>query len=142
MECELPLYNEDEGVIKEILKSAKKIAIVGLSENPEKDSHRVARYLIEKGYEIFPVNPNRDEILGRRSYKNLMDLDESIDVVVIFRRPEEVYKIVEDAIKINAKAVWMQLGIVNNEATRLAKESGLKVVQSKCIMQEHKRLIN
>jgi len=135
--------------IKEILCTCKKIAVVGLSREPEKDSHRVAAYMKKHGYRIIPVNPTVDEVLGEKSYKNLIDIPDKIqkkiDVVDIFRRPEDVPPIVEQAVKLREKhgkprVVWMQLGIVSEKAAATARKAGLSVVMDKCIMQEHKSL--
>ena len=125
---------------EEILKSSRVIAIVGLSPKPERPSCRVASYLKRKGYKVIPVNPREEEILGETSYPDLSSIPEPIDVVDIFRRPEDVPAIVEDAIKTGAKAVWMQEGVINEEAAARAREAGLKVVMDKCMMKEHRKL--
>jgi len=122
---------------KDILNSSKVIAIVGLSPNPNRPSHEVASYLIKQGYKIIPVNPNAREILGERCYPNLSSIPEPVDVVDIFRRSEEVPAIVEEAIKIGAKAIWMQEGIINEEGAARAKEAGLMVVMDRCMLKEH-----
>ncbi len=126
--------------IKKILTQSKKIAIVGLSAKPWQDSYRVASYLLDHGYEIIPVNPGATEILGRKSYSSLRDLPEPPDVVDIFRPAEFVPEIVEDAIAIGARAVWMQLGIVHHAAARRARAAGLMAVMNHCIKKEHQRL--
>jgi predicted CoA-binding protein len=118
---------------------------VGLSRNPAKASYRVAQYLQSVGYRIIPVNPFVDEVLGEKSYKSLLDVPETIEVVDIFRPSENVPAIVEEAIKLKnrlgtPKAIWMQLGIVNEEAARRAKAAGFKVVMDRCMMIEHRRL--
>ncbi len=128
--------------IKSILRESKTIAVVGLSPNAERDSHRVARYLQGQGYRIIPVNPNADEILGERSYPNLTSVPEPIDVVDIFRRSEAVPEIVEEAIKVGAKAVWMQEGVLHEEAAARARQAGLRVVMDRCMMKEHRRHIS
>ncbi len=135
------MRNPTDEEIKEILKRAKNIAVVGLSDKPGRDSHRVAAYLKTRGYKIFPVNPTIEETLGERSYPRLEDIPEPIDVVDIFRAPEHVPPIVESAIAIGAKVVWMQLGVVNEEAAERARGAGLTVVMDRCMMQEHKRLL-
>lgn len=127
--------------IREILKRAKNIAVVGLSDKPGRDSHRVAAYLKMQGYKVLPVNPTIEEVLGEKSYGRLEDIPESIDVVDIFRAPEHVPPIVEWAIAMGAKVVWMQLGVVNQEAAERARDAGLTVVMDRCMMQEHKRLL-
>jgi predicted CoA-binding protein len=113
------------------------IAVVGLSPNPVRASNGVARYLMEHGYRIIPVNPGYKEILGERSYPTLRDIPEAVEVVDIFRRPEHVLPIVEEAIKIGVKGIWMQLGVINDEAARKAEENGLQVVMNRCIKTEH-----
>lgn len=138
--CEIPLFNEKEEGIDGILRDYRRVAIVGISRNREKASYEVAKYLKENGYSIFPVNPKYEEILKIKCYSSLLDIPYSIQIVNIFRRPEAVPEIVEDAIKCRAKVIWMQLGIVNNEAARQAKEAGCKVIMDRCIMAEHKRL--
>ncbi|RJO65501.1 MAG: CoA-binding protein [Myxococcales bacterium] len=130
----------DEG-IRRLLASAKTIAVVGLSDNPERDSYRVAAYLKTHGYRIVPVNPAKAEILGEKSYASLKDVPHSIDIVDIFRKPEAIPEIVEDAIAAGAKAVWMQLGLAHAEAAAKARAAGLEVVQSKCTKIEHGRLL-
>ena len=135
--------------IREILCTCKTIAVVGLSREPEKDSYRVAAYLKKHGYHIVPVNPFADEVLGGRSYKSLLDIpvevQKQIDLVDVFRRPEDVTSIVEQAVKLREKhgkpcVIWMQLGIINEKAAAVARKAGLIVVMDRCIMQEHKRL--
>ncbi|MHA1852954.1 MAG: CoA-binding protein [Candidatus Heimdallarchaeaceae archaeon] len=140
--CEIPSENLDEEEIKEVLLIYRKIAVVGISRNPEKDAHKVPKYLMEHGYEIIPVNPFADKILGKKCYKKLGDVKEDVEIVDIFRPPEEVPEIVKDAIKIKAKVIWMQKGIVNNKAAEMAIKNGLKVVMDKCIMVEHKKLFH
>lgn len=126
--------------IAEILKRSKVIAVVGLSSNPDRDSYRVAKYLKEQGYRIIPINPTVQEVLGERSYPDLLSAPEKMDVVDIFRRSEDVPPVVEQAIKVGAKAVWMQLGIVNNDAAARAKAHGLDVVMDRCMLVEHRKL--
>ena len=115
--------------------------MVGLSANSERPSYRIASYLAEQGYNIIPVNPNVQEALGKTSYPDLSSIPETVDVVEIFRRPEDVMPVVEEAIKTGAKAVWMQEGIVNEEAAARARGAGLLVVMDKCMFKEHQRLI-
>ena len=128
-----------EADIKTILEESKTVAVVGLSPKVERDSHQVAKYLQGQGYRIIPVNPNADEILGERSYPDLTSISEPIDVVDIFRRPEAVPEIVEEAIKVWAKTVWMQEGVIHEEAAARAREAGLQVVMDRCMMVEHRR---
>jgi len=123
-----------------ILKSSRVIAVVGLSPKPERPSYRVASYLKEQGYRIIPVNPQVKEVLGEPSYPELASIPEPVDVVDIFRRSEEVPEVVEEAIEIRAKAVWMQEGVINDEAAARAREAGLLVVMDKCMRKEHQKL--
>jgi len=125
---------------KEILKQSKIIAIVGLSPGKEKPSNIVASYLIAHGYHVIPVNPRYNEILGRRSYKSLSDIPEKIDIVDIFMRSERVMPIVEEAIKLKPLTIWLQLGIINEEAKKLVEDAGIAFFMDVCIKQEHARL--
>ncbi len=140
-ECELPDTNPLDDEIKELLQKSKKIAIVGISRKEDRDSFKVAKYLKEHGYQIIPVNPVYDEVLGEKCYKTLSDIPFEVDIVDIFRRPDAIPPIVDEAIKIGAKAVWMQLGLAHNESAKKAREAGLQVVQSKCIKIEHAKLL-
>lgn len=132
--------NSDE-TMKEILSSAKTVASVGISGNQQKVSNGVGAYLMDHGYRLIPVNPTADEILGEKSYPDLSSVPEKIDVVQIFRRPEDVPPVVDEAIKVGAKAVWMQEGIVNEAAAQKAREAGLQVVMDACMRASHQRLI-
>jgi predicted CoA-binding protein len=125
--------------IKSILEESQTVAVVGLSPREERDSHRVAKYLQSQGYRIIPVNPKTDEILGERSYPDLTSVPEPIDVVDVFRRSEAVPEIVEEAIKVGARTVWMQEGVIHEEAAARAREAGLQVVMDRCMMIEHRR---
>ncbi len=125
---------------RKILTEYRNIAVVGASPNPERASHRVARYLIEQGYRVTPVNPNATEVLGRTSYPDLSSVPDTVEVVDIFRRSEDVTPIVEEAIKIGAKAIWMQEGVINDEAATRARNAGLLVVMDRCMYKEHARL--
>ncbi len=127
--------------MKQILLSAKTIASVGLSSNPQKESYGIDLYLQEQGYRIIPVNPTATEILGETSYPDLESVPERIDVVQVFRKPEDVPPVVDSAIKIGAKVVWMQEGIVNEEAAQKARAAGLQVVMDACMRATHQRLI-
>lgn len=131
--------------IKSILEKHKAVAVVGLSKDPAKDSHRVAKYLKRKGYGIIPINPFADAILGEKCYKTLLDMPETVEIVDVFRPAKEVMPIVEQAIEMkkrhgNPRVIWMQLGIVNEEAARRARDAGLTVIMDRCMMAEHKRL--
>ncbi len=126
--------------VEDILKNSRTVAMVGLSSNKERPSNLVGRYLKEHGYKIIPVNPNEKTVLRHKSYPDLASIPVKVDVVDIFRRPEDVPPIVKDAIEIGAKAVWMQEGIKNAGAAALARKAGLKVVQDKCMRKQHIRL--
>lgn len=130
-------YSDSE--IKQIL-SMKNVAVVGMSKHPSKDAHHVPKYLIENGYNVIPVNPTAEEILGRKCYKTLLDVPDRIDIVDVFRPSEHVPPIVKDAIAKGVKVVWMQLGISNNEAAQEASKHGIKVVYNRCMLVEHARL--
>ena len=131
----------DDQMMKDILLSAKTIASVGLSSNQQKESYWIVSYLKDQGYRIIPVNPTADEILGEKAYPDLESIPEKIDVVQVFRKPEDVPPVVDSAIKIGAKAVWMQEGIVNEEAAQKARQAGLQVVMDACMRVTHRRLI-
>ena len=131
----------DDVRLKEILLSTKTIASVGLSSNPAKVSYEVGEYLKERGYRVIPVNPMATEIFGEKAYPDLASVPEVIDVVQVFRRPEDVPPVVDEAIKVGAKVVWMQLGIVNEEAADAARAAGLQVVMDACMRATHQRLI-
>jgi predicted CoA-binding protein len=137
--------------VKEILTRYKVVAVVGLSRDPMKASYEVATYLKKHGYHIVPVNPTVDEILGEKSYKSLLDIpaeiQKTLEIVDIFRRSEDVPPIVEQAVQLKRLygvpyVVWMQLGIINEQAGELAKKAGLTVIMDKCMMQEHRRLFS
>jgi len=123
-----------------ILNDYRIIAMVGLSPDPNRPSHRVAKYLINHGYKVIPVNPDAQEILGTRSYSDMSSIPEPVEIVDIFRRSEEVMPIVDEAIKIGAKVVWMQEGVIHEEAALKAKDAGLLVVMDRCMLKEHKRI--
>ena len=123
-----------------ILNKYRTVAIVGASPNRERPSYIVANYLAKHGYQIIPVNPNAQEVMGKTSYPDLSSIAEKVEVVDIFRRSEDVTPIVNEAIKIGAKAVWMQEGVINKEAATRARDSGLLVVMDKCMLKEHQRL--
>jgi len=126
---------------EKILKTCQTVAVVGLSPKPNRPSNMVASYLKENGYKIIPVDPRAGEILGEVCYTNLSSIPEPVDVVNVFRRPKEVPAIVEEAIKLGAKAIWMQEGVINHEAATQAMEAGLLVVMDKCMLKEHRKLL-
>jgi predicted CoA-binding protein len=123
--------------IKEILTSYKIVAVVGLSDNKMRPSHRVGMFLKARGYDVIPVNPAYDTVLGLKSYRTLLDIPGEVDIVDIFRKPEAVGPIVEEAIKKGAKVVWMQEGVINTEAARRARDAGLVVVMDRCVHKEY-----
>ena len=127
-------------VAEKILTSARTIAVVGLSANPRRPSHGVARYLQRVGYRIIPVNPNVEEVLGERAYPSLREIPQSVDVVEVFRRSEFVGPIVDDAIAIKATAVWLQDGVTDEEAATRARAAGLDVVMDDCMMRRHAQM--
>jgi predicted CoA-binding protein len=139
IECQLPEFNPEDEEIKGILENNRTIAVVGLSTDPEKDSYRVAKYLQEHGYHIVPVNPKAAEILGQKCYPNLTAIPFSVDIVDVFRKIEAIPAIVDEAIAIGAKVVWMQLGLAENRSAHKAMTAGLKVVMNKCLKIEHSR---
>ncbi len=133
--------NPTTDLIMEILTKYKTIAVVGLSSNPSRASFEVTEYMQGAGYKIIPVNPNETEVLGEKSYARLEDVPEEIEIVNVFRRAEDVPPVVEGAIKIGAKVVWMQLGIENASAAERARAAGLIVVEDACVLVEHRRRV-
>ena len=133
--------SHSDSQIKEFYQ-LKNIAVVGVSKNEEKPSHQVPKYLIEHGYNVIPVNPTLTEVLGRRSYPSIADIQERIDIVDIFRKSEDISAVVDDVLKKKdgIKVLWMQLGIYNENAEKKTKENGIDVVYNRCMMEEHKRL--
>jgi len=127
--------------IPDLLRSAHTIAVVGLSSNPMRPSNGVSEYMKRAGYRIIPVNPNETEVLGEKSYARLEDVPEPIDVVNVFRRPQFVPEIVESAIRIGAKAIWLQEGVIHEAAARRAQQAGLDVVMDRCILKEHRKML-
>jgi predicted CoA-binding protein len=127
----------------ELLKEARVIAIVGLSDRPNRDSHEVGQYLQSFGYKIIPVNPALTDqlVLGEKCYSSLLAVHEQIDIVDIFRRPNAIPLITKDAIKVKAKMIWMQEGIINEEAAVIARKAGVDVVMDMCTMVEHKKML-
>ena len=130
-----------EKEVKEILLSAKTVAAVGLFSNAAKESFGIVQYLKDQGYKIIPVNPSATEIMGEKAYPDLSSIPDKVDVVQVFRKPEDVPPVVDEAIKIGAKVVWMQEGIVNEEAAQKARDAGLKVVMDACMRVMHRHLI-
>ena len=126
---------------KEILEQSRVIAVVGLSPDEEKPSNIVARYLIAHGYKVIPVNPGHENILDQKSYKALSDIPEKIDIVDIFMRADRLLPVVEEAVRIKPRCIWLQLGIINEEARKLAEDNGITFFMDRCIKIEHNRLV-
>lgn len=137
----MPVDRLSDDDIREILTKYRKIALVGASPKPERDSNDVMRYLLEHGYEVYPVNPRYEEVLGRKCYPSVLDIPDEVEIVDLFVRPEFTMDYVEQAIEKGAKVVWFQFNTYNREAFRRAKDAGLIAVAHRCIKQEHARLI-
>ncbi len=133
----------DDSVMKEILGASRVIAVVGLSPKEDRPSYRVAAYLQAQGYRIVPVNPAVSEVLGERAYPSLEDIprDIRVDVVDVFRRPEDVPPIAEQAVTRGVRALWLQEGVVHQEAAARSRAAGLQVVMDRCMLKEHRRLL-
>lgn len=136
-----PVVHPSDQQLKELLQKAHTIAVVGLSSSRFRASYGVSQYMQSAGYRIVPVNPNEQEVLGEKSYARLEDVPEKIDVVDVFRRSEFVPEIVDAAIRVGARAIWMQEGVVNEAAAQRARDAGLFVVMDACILREHRRLM-
>ncbi len=136
--CSLPSPSPDDAIVKAL--SFKTIAVVGCSPKPERAGHYVPAYMQSQGYKIVPVNPGHDEILGEKCYRSLSDIPFPVELVNVFRRSEDVPPVIEEAIKIKAKGVWLQSGITNPEAEDEARRAGLLVVSDECLMVRHRRL--
>jgi predicted CoA-binding protein len=134
----MPLVNDQE--IARLLSTARAIAVVGLSGNPDRPSFGVAQYLQSKGYRIIPVNPGIESVLGEKSYASLSQIPEKVDIVDVFRRPEFVPALAQEAIAIRARCLWLQLGVIHEEAARKARDAGLLVVMDRCLAVERLRL--
>lgn len=130
----------DDDELKWVLSNARRIAVVGLSPDPARPSNQVARYLIEHDYIVFPVNPNCDQVLGLACYPNLHAVPEQVDIVDVFRRPEAVSSITDEAIAVGVGCLWMQLGVVDEHSAQRARLGGMRVVMDRCIKIEHHRL--
>ena len=139
MECEFPTVNEKSDEIRKIFEEVKTIAVIGLSPKPEKDSHKVAKYLQNVGYKIIPVYPKEETILGEKVYRSLSEVKERVDMVDMFRKPSIADSLVDEIAKRDdVNVLWLQKGIVNNAAAKRAKDMGVKVVQNRCSMVEHR----
>ncbi len=133
----MPMAKEEE---REILTTYRIVAVVGCSSDPRKEAHKVPKYMQEHGYRVVPVNPFSDEILGEKSYTNLKDIPFSIDIVNVFRPSDQVGPVVDEALETDAKVVWMQLGVENEEAAQKARDAGLMVIQNRCMRTAHLEL--
>ena len=131
----------DEEHIPEILDRYRTVAVVGISDKPDRDSYRVAEYLKQSGYNILPVNPTLDQWLGIKAYRDLSSIPEDVrvDIVDVFRKPDAALQVVEEALKLKPAVVWLQEGVVNQEAAELAKSHGIQVVMDRCMMKEHRK---
>ena len=132
----------DTKTLRRILTDYERVAVVGLSQNPSRPSNVVARYLLDHGFEVIPVNPKYDEVLGQTCYPDLTSIPTPVDIVDLFQRAERVPPFVDDAIAIGAKVIWMQLDIVHEEAARKARSAGLEVIMDRCIKIDHARLFD
>ena len=132
--------NSDINKLRRILKTSKTLAVVGLSASWFRPSFFAAKYMQEHGYRIIPVNPAYSEVLGEKCYASLRDIPEKIDIVDCFRKSEDIAPIAEEAIAVDAKVLWMQIGVINAEAKQLAEQAGLEVVMDRCVKIEHARL--
>lgn len=130
-------YSDEQ--IREIL-SLKKVVVIGMSKNPSKAAHFVPKYLSDNGYDVTPVNPTTDEILGKKCYNSVSKIDEEIEIVDIFRPSDQVLPFIQEAIKKKPKVIWLQEGIHNSKAEELAKKEGIKVIFNRCMLAEHRRL--
>jgi predicted CoA-binding protein len=133
--------NPGDRAMRQILETAKTIAVVGLSDKPDRDSYHVAQYLQQRGYRIIPVNPTVDEVLGEKSYASVAEIPGQVDIVDVFRKPDAVLPLAQEAIDAGAGTLWLQLGVVNQEAAAMAESAGLQVVMDRCIKIEHGRLL-
>ncbi|WP_156754778.1 CoA-binding protein [Actinokineospora pegani] len=132
---------QDLGVIERLVREARRVAVVGLSARPDRPSHGVARYLAAAGIEVVPVNPALTEWEGRKAYPSLTEVPGHLDVVDVFRRPSEVEEVAREAVAVGAGALWLQLGVINNQAARVAGEAGLDVVVDRCLAVEHREVV-
>lgn len=128
--------------LKRLTTKGQTVAVVGLSPNPERDSHHVAQYLMDQGFRVIPVRPGAEEILGQKAYARLEDIPDPVDIVDVFRKAEDTPPVAESAVRIGARTLWLQLGIENEVAASIAAAGGLDVVQNRCLKIEHRRLWN
>ncbi|MBI3582044.1 MAG: CoA-binding protein [Nitrospinae bacterium] len=137
--CEVPSLGNDDELARKIVLSYRTVAVVGISEKEDRDSHRVAAYLKNHGFRIVPVNPQRDEVLGEKCYARLAEIPFRVDVVDVFRKPSALPALADEIIAAKPRAAWFQLGVVNNEAAKKIADAGIEVIQNKCIKIEHAR---
>ena len=137
----MSFQNPDDATVHRLLETARRIAIVGLSPKPHRDSNRIGRYLLEHGYEVVPVYPREETVLGQKAYRRLQDVPGRVDLVDVFRRSEELAGVVDDTLSARAPALWFQLGCVDESAARRAAAAGVTVVMDRCIMVEHAALL-
>ena len=130
-----------DGELKDLLANSYRIAMVGLSDKPERASYKVAQYLLKRGFQVIPVNPTINQVLGLKAVPTLKDIKGRIDIVNVFRRADQVMPVTQEAVEMGAKAIWYQLGVVNEDAAQFASDHGLKVVMDYCIKIEHNRLM-
>jgi uncharacterized protein len=133
----MKIENPTRAEIGKLLRNKKTIAVVGLSDNPERTSYMVSQAMQNEGYEIIPVNPNAEVILGQKAYHSLSEIDKKVDIVNVFRRSEYVFDLTQEAIEIGADVLWTQLGVIDENAFALAKNSGMTVIMDRCIKVEH-----
>ena len=133
--------NPSEEAIRKLLEEARRIAVVGLSPKPHRDSNRIARYLLDRGYEVVPVYPREEQILGLRVYRRVADIPGGVQIVDVFRRSEHLPDVVDDALAARAPALWFQLGCIHEQAAARAAAAGATVVMDRCIMVDHARLL-
>jgi predicted CoA-binding protein len=133
--------NPDEAALRALLEGARRIAIVGLSPKPHRDSNRIARYLLERGYDVIPVYPREEQILGQKVYRRVQDIPGGVDLVNVFRRSEGIASVVDDALAARAPALWCQLDCVDEEAAARATKAGMLVVMDRCIMVDHAHIL-
>ena len=136
----MAFQNPPDDAIRAVLATPQTVAVVGCSPNPERDSHRIAKLLQSRGHRVIPVNPGHRSILGETCYASLRDIHERVDMVDIFRRSEQVAPIVDEAIEVGARIVWMQLGVIDERAAAVAQDAGLTVVMDRCPAIEYRRL--
>lgn len=132
---------EDDAAIRKILETSRTIAVVGASENPNRDSNSIMRFLMNRGYDVYPVNPQYERVLGRKCFPDMASVPVPIDIVDVFRTPEAVPAIVDEAIAVKAKVLWLQFGVIHEEAARKAEQNGIQVLMDHCIAVDHRRLI-